>query len=259
MAFEAKVGGVDVARLPLVVDLGKERRAEDGEEAVEDGVAEEDAEVAATFREAEAQRLEELVADRVLAVCVRREVNQPRHKGRGKLQGETHTGSCSSHPGWRGTLRPPRRTAEATPSTSGPRAAERCGTPSRGTMRTRHTRRSARAPTQGGERAPHRNAEVVQLVRDETGDEPGQRVEPVEPGSEEARHVRSRDGDAAEQREDDEQERVDGSCRVDRRRERCDGLCDCQERRISDEANVKGREQQKQEEREGQQPAEFSR
>ena len=55
--------------LSLAVAESEESSAENGEEAVEDAVGDVDANVASSLAELDAERLEELVADRVLAVC----------------------------------------------------------------------------------------------------------------------------------------------------------------------------------------------
>ena len=55
--------------LSLAVAEGEESGTENSEEAVEDAVGDVDADVASSLAELDAERHEELVADRVLAVC----------------------------------------------------------------------------------------------------------------------------------------------------------------------------------------------
>lgn len=55
--------------LSLAVAEGEEAGTENSEEAVEDAVGDVDADVASSLAEVDTKRLEELVADRVLAVC----------------------------------------------------------------------------------------------------------------------------------------------------------------------------------------------
>jgi hypothetical protein len=55
--------------LSLAVAESEETGTENSEEAVEDAVGDVNADVASSLAELDAERLEELVADRVLAVC----------------------------------------------------------------------------------------------------------------------------------------------------------------------------------------------